>query len=139
MALERERMVHMTQGFASAYDLDMLHTVACVSFQELATRISHRNTGRYTKDPVCEQLLARIALDENLQLATTVKFPLRPRASGSFNGMFSRPRLPGTPVGETSDGTTENDDIEDDELGSTAAQIRWFRGLAVPRAVLRVE
>ena len=62
--LERERMVHMTQGFASTYDLDMLHTVAYVSFQELATRISHRNTGRYTEDPVCEQLLARIAQDE---------------------------------------------------------------------------
>ena len=68
MALERERMVHMTQGFASPYDLDMLHTVAYVSFQELATRISHRNTGRYTQDPVCEQLLARIAQDENLHM-----------------------------------------------------------------------
>jgi hypothetical protein len=61
-------------------------------------------------------------------------------AGGSFNGMFSRPRAARyAPVGETSDGTTENDDIEDDELGTTAAQIRWFRGLAVPRAVLRVE
>ena len=61
-------MVHMTQGFVSSYDLDMLHTVAYVSFQELATRISHRNTGRYTEDPVCEQLLARIAQDENLHM-----------------------------------------------------------------------
>jgi acyl-[acyl-carrier-protein] desaturase len=60
-------MVHMT-GFASSYDLDMLHTVAYVSFQELATRISHRNTGRYTEDPLCEQLLARIAQDENLHM-----------------------------------------------------------------------
>jgi acyl-[acyl-carrier-protein] desaturase len=68
VTLERERMVHMTQGFASPYDLDMLHTVAYVSFQELATRISHRNTGRYTEDPVCEQLLARIAQDENLHM-----------------------------------------------------------------------
>ena len=68
VTLERERMAHMTQGFASAYDLDMLHTVAYVSFQELATRISHRNTGRYTEDPVCEQLLARIAQDENLHM-----------------------------------------------------------------------
>jgi acyl-[acyl-carrier-protein] desaturase len=68
VTLERERMVHMTQGFASLYDLDMLHTVAYVSFQELATRISHRNTGRYTEDPVCEQLLARIAQDENLHM-----------------------------------------------------------------------
>ena len=34
VTLERERMVHMTQGFASSYDLDMLHTVAYVSFQD---------------------------------------------------------------------------------------------------------
>jgi acyl-[acyl-carrier-protein] desaturase len=67
-ALERERMVHMTQGFQSSYELDMLHTVAYVSFQELATRISHRNTGKFTEDPFCEQLLARIAVDENLHM-----------------------------------------------------------------------
>jgi acyl-[acyl-carrier-protein] desaturase len=68
VALERERMTHMTVGHIAANDLDMLHTVAYVSFQELATRISHRNTGRFTQDPVCEQLLARISLDENLHM-----------------------------------------------------------------------
>jgi acyl-[acyl-carrier-protein] desaturase len=68
VALERERMIHMTQGFEASYQLDMLHTVAYVSFQELATRISHRNTGRYTQDPFCDQLLARIAVDENLHM-----------------------------------------------------------------------
>jgi acyl-[acyl-carrier-protein] desaturase len=68
IALERERMVHMTTGFETSYQLDMLHTVAYVSFQELATRISHRNTGKYTEDPFCEQLLARISVDENLHM-----------------------------------------------------------------------
>ncbi len=68
VALERERMSHMTQGFRSPYELDMLHTVAYVTFQELATRISHRNTGRSTEDPACERLLSRIALDENLHM-----------------------------------------------------------------------
>ncbi len=68
VALERERMSHMERGHAFAEALDMLHTVAYVSFQELATRISHRNTGRYTQDPLCEQLLARISLDENLHM-----------------------------------------------------------------------
>ena len=67
-ALERERMEHMTQGFQSSYELDMLHTVAYVSFQELATRISHRNTGKYTEDPFADQLLARISVDENLHM-----------------------------------------------------------------------
>src|SRR6185436_7691426 len=36
--------------------------------QELATRVSHRNTGRISGDPVCDQLLGRIALDENLHM-----------------------------------------------------------------------
>jgi acyl-[acyl-carrier-protein] desaturase len=68
VALERERMTHMTQGFRSTYDPDMLHTVAYVSFQELATRVSHRNTGRFTQDPDGDRLLARIAVDENLHM-----------------------------------------------------------------------
>ncbi len=68
VALERERMTHMAAGHDLASQLDMLHTVAYVSFQELATRISHRNTGRFTDDPICEQLLARISVDENLHM-----------------------------------------------------------------------
>lgn len=68
VALEQERMVHMTQGFDSPYPLDLLHTVAYVSFQELATRISHRNTGRFSNDPACDALLARISVDENLHM-----------------------------------------------------------------------
>jgi len=67
VALERARMVHMGTGYEAAYD-DMLHTLAYVSFQELATRISHRNTGSASGEPVCEQLLARIATDENLHM-----------------------------------------------------------------------
>jgi acyl-[acyl-carrier-protein] desaturase len=65
--LERMRMIHMGSGYEAAYD-DMLHTLAYVSFQELATRISHRNTGAASQEPVCEQLLARIATDENLHM-----------------------------------------------------------------------
>ncbi|HET9871338.1 MAG TPA: acyl-ACP desaturase, partial [Propionibacteriaceae bacterium] len=68
VALERERMDHMTTGFESVYGLDVLHTVAYVSFQELATRISHRNTGRFTEDEIANGLLARIAQDENLHM-----------------------------------------------------------------------
>ncbi len=65
--LERERMTHMGMGFDQDHD-EMLRSLAYVSFQELATRISHRNTGRYTEDPYCEQMLARIAQDENLHM-----------------------------------------------------------------------
>jgi acyl-[acyl-carrier protein] desaturase len=66
--LERLRMVHMSQGFQSIHEQDLLRSLAYVSFQELATRVSHRNTGRATNEPVADQLLARIAADENLHM-----------------------------------------------------------------------
>jgi acyl-[acyl-carrier-protein] desaturase len=68
IALERARMAHMATGFANDHAEEVLHSVAYVSFQELATRISHRNTGRHSGDKVCEQLLARVAQDENLHM-----------------------------------------------------------------------
>jgi acyl-[acyl-carrier-protein] desaturase len=66
--LERARMTHMGTGFESANHDDLVRSLAYVSFQELATRISHRNTGKITRDPRADQLLARIALDENLHM-----------------------------------------------------------------------
>src|SRR3954463_2514637 len=49
--LERARMVHMATGFTNAYaDQSALHGIAYVAFQELATRVSHRNTGRISGD-----------------------------------------------------------------------------------------
>jgi len=66
--LEDLRMAHMQLGYQTPYETDMLHTVAYVSFQELATRISHRNTGKISNDPICESMLQRIAADENLHM-----------------------------------------------------------------------
>ncbi len=66
--LEDLRMAHMSLGYQTPYETDMLHTVAYVSFQELATRISHRNTGRISDDPICEGMLQRISMDENLHM-----------------------------------------------------------------------
>jgi len=66
--LEQLRMRHMSQGYASDNSGDLLRSLAYVSFQELATRVSHRNTGRATGDPIADQLLARIAADENLHM-----------------------------------------------------------------------
>ncbi|PWR11298.1 acyl-ACP desaturase, partial [Micromonospora sicca] len=68
VALERARMTHMSAGYTNAHGDEVLHSLAYVSFQELATRISHRNTGRVTGDPACEALLARVAADENLHM-----------------------------------------------------------------------
>ena len=65
--LERARMDYMTSGYDSG-DKTALETVAYVSFQELATRVSHRNTGKVTGDPIADKLLARIAKDENLHM-----------------------------------------------------------------------
>lgn len=67
VALERGRMVHTAAGYESG-DKSILEAIAYVSFQELATRISHRNTGRASGCPVAEQLLTRVATDENLHM-----------------------------------------------------------------------
>ena len=67
IALERGRMTQLQQG----YDIespDTLHGLAYVTFQELATRIAHRNTGRYSDDPVADRIMVRIATDENLHM-----------------------------------------------------------------------
>jgi acyl-[acyl-carrier-protein] desaturase len=66
-ALEDARMVHMQEGF-TAINPGLLAGLTYVSFQELATRVSHRNTGAATGDEIAEQLLTRIALDENLHM-----------------------------------------------------------------------
>ncbi|MGI9144365.1 MAG: acyl-ACP desaturase [Candidatus Planktophila sp.] len=66
--LEDLRMAHMSLGYQTPYDNDMLHTIAYVSFQELATRISHRNTGKISDDPIAEGMMQRISLDENLHM-----------------------------------------------------------------------
>jgi acyl-[acyl-carrier-protein] desaturase len=42
--------------------------MAYAAFQELATRISHRNTGRYSDDPVADRIMVRVAADENLHM-----------------------------------------------------------------------
>ena len=65
--LERARMATLQAGWDSG-NKPVLHACAYVSFQELATRVSHRNAGRYCEDPIAENLLARIAMDENLHM-----------------------------------------------------------------------
>jgi acyl-[acyl-carrier-protein] desaturase len=68
VSLERARMEHMQAGYRGDHDGNPLGIVAYVTFQELATRVSHRNAGRVCGDPVAEQLLARVATDENLHM-----------------------------------------------------------------------
>ncbi|KAB7742950.1 acyl-ACP desaturase [Nostocoides sp. F2B08] len=65
--LERARMQTMETGYDSG-DKPLLNVCAYVSFQELATRVSHRNTGKFTDEPIAEKLLTRVAKDENLHM-----------------------------------------------------------------------
>jgi acyl-[acyl-carrier-protein] desaturase len=65
--LERGRMTQLQQGYDREMS-DLLHGLAYVTFQELATRIAHRNTGRYSDDPVADRIMVRIATDENLHM-----------------------------------------------------------------------
>ncbi|HEY8808214.1 MAG TPA: acyl-ACP desaturase, partial [Candidatus Limnocylindria bacterium] len=64
--LERGRMQNVQLG----YDRPMraLRGLAYTSFQELATRVSHQNTGRYSADPVADRIMSRVAADENLHM-----------------------------------------------------------------------
>lgn len=73
--LEKLRLEQMTRGFSPGQnhqgDLfaeSMFDSVAYVSFQELATRVSHRNTGKACNDAIADQLLARVSADENLHM-----------------------------------------------------------------------
>jgi acyl-[acyl-carrier-protein] desaturase len=63
--LERGRMHQMSEGY-----YDALGTAAdgfvYLALQELATRIAHRNTGKMLDDPVGYEVMARVAVDENL-------------------------------------------------------------------------
>jgi acyl-[acyl-carrier-protein] desaturase len=65
-ALERGRMDHVSRGYSFDDDMTPLDGLVYTTLQELATRISHRNTGTFTEDPGIEKLTARIAVDENL-------------------------------------------------------------------------
>jgi acyl-[acyl-carrier-protein] desaturase len=65
--LERARMATLQAGYDSGAK-PPVRACVYVSFQELATRVAHRNTGRCCADPVAERLLARIAMDENLHM-----------------------------------------------------------------------
>jgi acyl-[acyl-carrier-protein] desaturase len=65
--LERGRMNQLQNGYERPSS-STLRGLAYVTFQELATRISHRNTGRYSNDPVADKIMIRIAADENLHM-----------------------------------------------------------------------
>jgi acyl-[acyl-carrier-protein] desaturase len=63
--LERARMQQVSGGEAPAPP-GPHHGFVYLCLQELATRISHRNTGALVGDPVAKDVMSRVAFDENL-------------------------------------------------------------------------
>ena len=64
VALERARMVQVSKGEVPA-KTSPFNGIVYLTLQELATRISHRNTGKILDDPVGYEVMARVATDEN--------------------------------------------------------------------------
>lgn len=64
VALEMDRMATMQTGWFPVYPTPA-HLFAYTSFQELATRVSHRNAGKISDDEACTNLMRLIAGDEN--------------------------------------------------------------------------
>lgn len=62
--LEDDRLATMTTGYSTGLP-NPIALFAYTSAQELATRVSHRNAGRITDDPVAYEIMSRIAVDEN--------------------------------------------------------------------------
>ena len=64
--LERGRMDQALRGWYPQFaEQGPLDGVVFTTIQELATRISHRNTGEITEDETAQKLCARVATDEN--------------------------------------------------------------------------
>jgi acyl-[acyl-carrier-protein] desaturase len=64
VALARGRMIQVSKGEVPAPG-SPFNGVVYLTLQELATRISHRNTGKVVDDPVGYEVMARVAADEN--------------------------------------------------------------------------
>ena len=65
----------MTRGFSPGQNQQgdlfaesLFDSVIYVTFQELATRVSHRNTGKACNETIADQLLQRVSADENLHM-----------------------------------------------------------------------
>lgn len=63
--LERARMVQVT-GAETPKPTGPQHGFCYLAIQELATRVSHLNTGKVLGDPAGYNVMARVAFDENL-------------------------------------------------------------------------
>jgi acyl-[acyl-carrier-protein] desaturase len=111
VALEQLRVEQMTRGFSpgqnqqgDVFAESLFDSVIYVSFQELATRVSHRNTGKACDDTVADQLLARVSADENLHMifyrdVSEAGFDIAPdQAMHSLHRVLRNFKMPGFTV-----------------------------------------
>ncbi|MBV8347409.1 MAG: acyl-ACP desaturase [Mycolicibacterium sp.] len=109
--LEKLRLEQMTRGFSPGQheqgDLfaeSLFDSVIYVTFQELATRVSHRNTGRACDETVADHLLARVSADENLHMifyrdVSEAGFEIAPdQAMKSLHRVLRNFKMPGFTV-----------------------------------------
>ncbi|ULE35298.1 acyl-ACP desaturase [Mycobacterium sp. IDR2000157661] len=111
--LEQLRIEQMTRGFSPGQNQQgdlfaesLFDSVIYVTFQELATRVSHRNTGKACNETVADQLLARVSADENLHMifyrdVSEAGFEIAPdQAMHSLHRVLRNFKMPGYTVPE---------------------------------------
>ncbi len=111
--LEQLRVEQMTRGFSPGQndqgesDLianGLFDSVIYVTFQELATRVSHRNTGKACNETIADQLLQRVSADENLHMifyrdVSEAGFEIAPnQAMHSLHHVLRNFKMPGYTV-----------------------------------------
>ncbi len=64
VALEDDRVATISKGWDAPWT-EPIDIFVYTSAQELATRVSHRNTGMKSDDPVAYEIMKRVAADEN--------------------------------------------------------------------------
>ena len=111
VALEELRVEQVTRGFSPGQNQQgdlfaesLFDSVIYVTFQELATRVSHRNTGKACNEPIADQLLARVSADENLHMifyrdVSEAGFDIAPdQAMKSLHRVLRNFKMPGFTV-----------------------------------------
>ena len=113
VALEELRLEQVTRGFSPGQNQQgdmfaesLFDSVTYVTFQELATRVSHRNTGKACNEPTADQLLQRVSADENLHMifyrdVTEAGLEIAPnQAMKSLHRVLRNFKMPGFTVPE---------------------------------------
>jgi acyl-[acyl-carrier-protein] desaturase len=113
--LEKLRLEVVNRGFSPGqnhqvrddiFAESLFDSVIYVTFQELATRISHRNTGKVCNDTIADQLLGKISGDENLHMifyrdVSEAGFEIAPnQAMRSLHKILRNFQMPGFQVPE---------------------------------------